>query len=366
MLCIKCRKELPVDSVYCCYCGKKQTTAPAKYNRREHGTGTISKDNRNKRPWIAHGPSTRYGTSRVYLGSYATRAEAKKALDDYIANGRPQMWNSTLADIYRMWSDVHFKQVSESAVKLYSSMWKRFSDVQNMPFKDIRTAHYQEIVNSATSKSACEVIKAMAVMMNRFAMENDIISKNYAEFIKIPKFEKTEKRIFTHEEITALWKHSDDKRVQAILLMIYTGFRIGEMCRLTVSDIDLEKGIITGGEKTKAGKNRIVPIPPNIPELKEFVRQWIQDSADIRLFPVSTGKFRDEIFYGGIAYSNINPDGLTPHCTRHTFASISSAAGLRAENLQKIIGHANYSTTAQVYIHQDADILLKEMSKLKK
>ena len=91
MLCIKCRKELPVDSVYCCYCGKKQTTAPAKYNRREHGTGTISKDNRNKRPWIAHGPSTRFGTSRVYLGSYATRAEAKKAIDDYLANGRPQM-----------------------------------------------------------------------------------------------------------------------------------------------------------------------------------------------------------------------------------------------------------------------------------
>ena len=245
-------------------------------------------------------------------------------------------------------------------------MWKRFSDIQQMPIRDIRTAHYQEIVNAATSKSACEVIKALAVMLSRYAMENDLITKNYAEFIKIPKFEKSEKRIFTQEEISTLWKHSADKRVQAILLMIYTGFRIGEMCKLAVSDIDLEKGIITGGEKTAAGINRLVPIPPNIPELKEFVRCWTNDSPDGKLFPMSVTKFREEIFYRGIAACGIDAEGLTPHSTRHTFASLSSAAGLRAENLQKIIGHANYSTTAQVYIHQDADILLKEMSKLKK
>ena len=62
----------------------------------------------------------------------------------------------------------------------------------------------------------------------------------------------------------------------------------------------------------------------------------------------------------------IDTSELTPHSTRHTFASLSSAAGLRPENLQKIIGHANFSTTAQVYIHQDIDTLLHEMGKLKK
>ncbi len=197
-------------------------------------------------------------------------------------------------------------------------------------------------------------------------MENDIINKNYAEFIKVAKFEKKEKRIFSKAEINALWENSDDKRVQAILMMIYTGFRIGEITALTVDSINLDKGYIIGGEKTKAGKNRIVPIPPNIPELIDFLQQWVSNVRKGRLFPMSVGKFRDDIFYAGLTYCRINSDDLTPHCTRHTFASLSAASGMRPENLQKIIGHSDYSTTAEIYIHQDLETLLKEMKKLKK
>ncbi len=57
---------------------------------------------------------------------------------------------------------------------------------------------------------------------------------------------------------------------------------------------------------------------------------------------------------------------LTPHSTRHSFASLSVAAGMRAKALQKIIGHANYNTTAEVYIHRNVDKLKEEMSKLKR
>ncbi len=64
----------------------------------------------------------------------------------------------------------------------------------------------------------------------------------------------------------------------------------------------------------------------------------------------------------------IFPDNnhLTPHSTRHTFASLSAEAGMRPEALQKIIGHADYSTTAEVYIHKDISELIAEMSKLQK
>ena len=56
---------------------------------------------------------------------------------------------------------------------------------------------------------------------------------------------------------------------------------------------------------------------------------------------------------------------LTPHGTRHTFAPLA-AAGMRPENLQKIIGHADYSIISDIYIHKDIPELIKEMSKLKK
>ena len=365
MLCMKCKKEIPDDFVYCNFCGKKQIIKPKpKYHKREHGTGTIHYDKRYKKPWIAVAPSSKYGHGRQYIGCYETRTEAREALDDFIKNGRPTLYNATVGDIYEMWSKTHFKSVSESAVHLYSAMWKRFSDVQDMPIRELRTAHIQAIIDKATSKSSCDIIKTMAVMLCKFAMENDIVAKNYAEFVKIPKFEKKEKRIFTAEEITKLWDHSEDKNVQAILFMIYTGFRIGEVVALTVDSIDLERGIVIGGEKTEAGKNRIVPLPPAIPELTEYVRKWCDDVGTGKLFPMTTAQFRKEVFDVGITSAEIDPEGLTPHCTRHTFASLSSAAGVKPESLQKIIGHANYSTTAEVYIHQDITKLVEEMKKI--
>ena len=108
--------------------------------------------------------------------------------------------------------------------------------------RDLRTAHIQEIVNRAKSKSTAEILKVLAVMLCKFAMENNILVKNYAEFVKIPKFEKKEKRIFTPEEIQILWENSDNKTVQIILVMIYTGFRIGEITALKVSDVNLKSG----------------------------------------------------------------------------------------------------------------------------
>jgi len=364
MLCIKCKKELPDDSVYCNYCGRKQTVKQAKYHKREHGTGTVRCDKRYKKPWIAIAPSSKYGKGRQYIGCYDTRREASEALDDFIKNGRPELYNATVAEIYTMWSKIHYKRVGEAAVKLYTYMWKRFADVADLPIRELRTAHIQEIVNAGKSKSACEITKVMAVMLCKFAMENDIVQKNYAEFVKVPKFEKKEKRIFTKEEREKLWGCSNDKRVQAVLFMIYTGFRIGEIVKLRVEDVHIKEGYIVGGEKTKAGKERIVPIPQNIPELKLFVNEWMASASDSRLFPLTTARFRTDVFNEALLIAGIDPKGLTPHATRHTFASISAAAGIQPENLQKIIGHANYATTADVYIHQDVTTLINEMRKL--
>lgn len=366
MLCNKCSKAIPDGSAYCNYCGKKQAVTKPKYHKRERGSGTIFQDKRYKKPWLAYAPSSKYGQGRQYIGCYATRNEARAALEDFNKNGRPELYNATLADIYQMWSKIHYNSVSYQAVKLYSSMWKRFKNIQEMPVRDIRTAHIQEIVNAATSKSSAEIIKAMATMLCKHAMENDIVLKNYAEFVKIPKYEKKEKRIFTDEEINALWLHSDQKTVQAVLLMIYTGFRIGEMVKITLDDVHLSEGYIVGGEKTKAGKDRIVPIPPSIPELSQFVHQWCSDTGRGKLFPLTVAKFRSHVFYAALDAAGIASEDLTPHCTRHTFASISSASGIKPESLQKIIGHANYATTAEVYIHQDITKLIEEMKKIKR
>lgn len=380
MLCKKCSQELPDNAVYCYLCGKKQTAAPkTRHRKRAHGTGTIRKDSRCRNPYIAIAPASPNGSGRTYLGSYPDIKSAQAALEDFVKNGRPELYNATLADIYALWSNVHYEHIADATT--YKAMWKRMEAIYSVKMSDIRAAHFQPFVDAATSKSAADKIKSLAVMLCRYAMENDLVDKNYAEFVRLPKFEKTEKIIFTAEQLETLWQHTSDKRVQVILAMIYMGFRLGEMLLLRPDSLHLDEGYIVGGIKTEAGTNRVVPFPPNIPEIKGFFRNWLSEAGtEEPLFPMTAKQFRHTYFYQplselgmidgqlrkGTGNSWVFPDKhhLTPHSTRHTFASLSSSAGMRPEELQKIIGHADYATTADIYIHTNIAALIAEMSKL--
>ena len=366
MICIKCRADIPDGSLYCNYCGKKQTTAPKpRTHKRLSGSGTISRDKRYKNQWIAHAPATSHGIGRKYLGAYSTRAEAQAAIDDYLKRGRPDLYNATLDEIYGLWSALHYRGISLQQVRVYRSFWRRFEGLAGVKIADLRTADFQAVVDTATSASAASKIQSISSALCRYALENDIITKDYSQFVKMPHFEKREKKPFSKSDISKLWARSDDPNVQAVLVMIYTGFRIGEITTLKKSDIHLDGGYMVGGEKTDAGRNRVVPLPPNIPEISKFITAQLSRTDRERLYPMSTVKFRDDVFRAALETAGIT-EKYTPHSTRHTFASLSAEAGMRPENLQKIIGHANFSTTADVYVHQDIETLRAEMSRLTK
>ena len=58
------------------------------------------------------------------------------------------------------------------------------------------------------------------------------------------------------------------------------------------------------------------------------------------------------------------PDDLTPHCARHTCATLLAAGGARPEDIQRILGHSDYSVTANTYINQDVSTLTAAVSKM--
>ena len=385
MNCKKCNQEIPDGSLFCNYCGKKQESAPKRRARkRAHGSGTINKDSRYAKPYIVHAPATPNG-KRTYIGCYKTYLEAQKALEDYVINGRSELYNATFEQMYKLWSEKHFNTIDQISINHYKSMSKWLETLFKCKMTDLKTVDFQKIVDKTTSKATAQVVRSIAVMVCKYAVENDVIEKNYAEFVTLPRFEKSEKVIFTPDQISKLWENSDDKRVQAILVMIYTGFRIGEILAICPKDIDFVNGYIVGGEKTEAGKNRIVPFPENIPEIKAFVQEWCKDiPADRPIFDkYSLNTFRNVIFYDCLidlgmlkarklrkcassSYEFLENPHLTPHSTRHTYASLSASAGMRPEVLQRLIGHADFNTTANIYVHSDIEQLKNEMNKLKK
>lgn len=383
LICKKCGKSLPEGALWCCWCGKKQTAETRKARRRSQGMGTIAVNPRNRARWIAITPPAIKGTQGKYLGTFRTRREAEEALEAYLHGHRTDLYNYTLADIYAAWSDKHYDSLTESGIGGYTSAYSDLAELHSRKMRELKTADFQRCLDAVAerfSRSKCEKVKQLCSQLCKYAMQNDIMDKNYAQFLSLPKAEEKEKQIFTPAELASLWKHSPDNRVKFILFMLYTGFRIGEVSELTPDRIHLAEGYIVGGLKTEAGRNRIVPLPPAIPEIAQFVKKWL-DNPEKSPFGVSVNSLRQYWFYPALAALGMidpptydpktrkqvykNPR-LTPHATRHTFASRSAASGMRPEDLKKIIGHSDYATTADIYVHQNLDVLIAAMSHVTK
>jgi integrase len=147
-------------------------------------------------------------------------------------------------------------------------------------------------------------------------------------------------------------------------MLIYTGFRIDELLSLTPFSVDLSSGIITWGMKTDAGRDRAVPIHSKI---LPYVKKWLARGGDTLICNpqgkrYTAGNFRNKHYYR--ALENIGVSRLPPHSTRHTFASLAFEAKIDTLAVQRIIGHADYSTTANIYTHVDSKYLKKELEKL--
>ena len=379
MNCKKCHKEIPDGSIFCNWCGKKQESTKRKKARRPKGMGSIWYRADRKSPYLVFAPRTA-NVNGKYLGAYKDMKSAQAALDCYFNDITVNYSTMTVQQIYDEWSKVHFQTLTRNGEQGYKTAYKYLDSLYSRKMCELKTADFQRCIDKCAqnfSRSQCEKVKQICSQLCKYAMQNDIIDKNYAEFLKLPKQNKKEKEIFTDNELNLLWQHSDDERVQIILIMCYTGFRIGEMCNIKKTNVNIEEGYIIAGEKTKAGIDRMVPI---FSDVAPFIKNLYTQSTSGKLIDMNVKTLRNNIFYSALSDLKFidpptkNPKTnkleyknprLTPHCTRHTFATLCVNAGLSAKKLQKIIGHAKFETTADIYVHEDFNSLKKEIEKLK-
>lgn len=158
------------------------------------------------------------------------------------------------------------------------------------------------------------------------------------------------KKIFPDDDIAKL-EANDSETAKIILMLIYTGMRIGELFNLPLKDY--HETYVIGGEKTEAGRNRVIPIRP---EGRQYFKYFVDQATGDLLISGYIGQrvpanFRNRDYYPLL--KSLDIEKKTPHATRHTYASRARQAGMPPEVLQKILGHADYSTTANVYVHTD-------------
>ncbi len=144
-----------------------------------------------------------------------------------------------------------------------------------------------------------------------------------------------------------------------INVMLDTFGRINEICHLKKSDIDFEKGLVTF-TVTKNGSYRIVPVTKKVLRLLKELNNETEEFNSPYIFISSHGTQLQPDAFRKTLRDTIAKTSITkrvhPHIFRHTSASLFLANGGSVRALQKILGHADISTT-MIYSHMNNDVL---------
>lgn len=202
-----------------------------------------------------------------------------------------------------------------------------------------------------------------------FLFQNDYIQKDPMKHIKPPKLPKKVMRTFTPQEINKLLNSFDRNdffgmRNYTIMAMFFsTGMRKGELANLTLADVNITNDLIRIAHG-KGRKERYVPIGRTLRRaLIRYLKmreEYLQGESCEYLF-ISKRKTRkmtpsclNILFQKLKKRLKLTGERISCHTWRHTFAKNYLMNGGDIFSLQKILGHADISTT-QVYLSLNDD-----------
>lgn len=346
--------------------------------RNPNGFGCVYKASGNRRkPYIARitvGWDEETGKQLFKnIGSFPTYKEAMSALTEY--NTDPYDIDAsriTFAEVYEKWSFNKFPKISHSMMLSYKNAFKACTPIHDLPFVTIKKHQIQTVItDSDKTFSGKERMKMLISQMFDYAMECDIVKKNYCK-CEIDLGERPERVLarnpYTAEEIEKLYKSLHIYRyTDTILMMIFSGVRPSELLLVETEKVHLDENYFICGIKNSSSKNRKVPI-------SKFVRPFFEKYYNAAV--ASGSKWLIQNTEGHqMKYSNYNRDKYVkimeqlelshmPHDGRHTFATFMDAAGANKLCTQLIMGHSPKVLIDSVYVHKTIAELQAEIDKI--
>ncbi len=216
--------------------------------------------------------------------------------------------------------------------------------------------------------SSSTIARKVAAMksFSRYLVATGIIENDPTATLDSPKVKKRLPKAISVEEINKLLEVTDSndmpksKRDSAILKLLYaSGMRVTELVSLNVEDVDFEAGTVRVASKNARLKDRLIPVIGNaLDTLRHYVEQGrtqlLRTQDDPALFLNHRGQRLTRqgswlIIKRYVAEVGIS-DNVTPHTLRHSFAAHKLSRGQSLQEIQRLLGHANISTT-KVYTH---------------
>ena len=235
-------------------------------------------------------------------------------------------------------------------------------------------------------KTVTDIITIIKSSMDYASYNGFSVSCNLSK-LSVKKKDK-EMRVLTTQEqkhLTCILLSETDLSKLGILLSLYTGIRIGELCALRWENLSIENKTlrvretmqrIQSPETTEKSKTKIVITEPkskcsirDIP-LPDFLLDIVKKFQSSPKAFVLTGernryveprtmqnRFQRYVRESGIQQANY-------HSLRHTFATRCVEVGFEIKSLSEILGHANVNITLNRYVHSSFDLKSNNMNKL--
>lgn len=305
---------------------------------------------------------------------FASQIEAEIFAADYNKIHR----NASLADheltfeeLYHRWLSRHIADTnpSVSAICGYKNAFQHCSVLHGMPYAEIKYSDYQRIIDEmrkdCLSYSSAKKVRSLISLMSAYAEKIEAGGKNYASLLSLGRNHPVHPhKPFSRQKINRLWNVLDSPGVDTVLILLYTGMRVGEMLALQKTDVNIRQGYIRITKSKTASGIRTIPIHHRIFPL--IVRRM--KSSGSSLIADSEGKQYDYSCYCIIWRSVmqiIKANGHTTHDCRHTVATLLDNAGANETAKRRILGHAGGDVTERVYTHKGLRQLRKCIELLK-
>lgn len=196
--------------------------------------------------------------------------------------------------------------------------------------------------------------------------------------IVLPYENPKEVEIFEKENQITLINHLQSEincKNFGILLCIHTGIRIGELCALKWSDINIQTKLLKidktmirtytreDGSKLHITSPKTRSSIRNVP-LNSWIMQYatlLQGEDDHYILTnkpsyIEPNKYR--LYYNKIL-KDLELPHLTFHALRHTFATRCIECGCDYKSLSELLGHSNVSITMNIYVHPQMELKRK-------
>lgn len=273
----------------------------------------------------------------------------------------------TLAEIVTMWIDCKSLTRAPSTIDGYRRLARLYVDTAGCagtPVDQLAEGDMIALLQPLLSRGCTRQARLLQVLV-RAALQGSLrrgeLMRNPMDSIDRVKHKSKLTAWLTVDQARQLISSSQergDPYMIAWVLMICCGLRRGEVLGLRWQDIDLERCIlhisrqrvrVDGAVRTTRPKSdagvRDIPIADHIAALL----RPLATTGDV--LPGATDKSIRDALDAAIRAAGV--PRVTPHGLRHTMAAAAAGGGVPIKILQQLMGHAHYTTTADIYAHVD-------------